>query len=71
MRSQDLPTIYHDCGQFYFLETSVLDGGSVVGDSFKGYVVPELEVQDIDNLSDWKIAEMKYTLMRKNANEQA
>ena len=70
MRSQDLPTIYHDCGQFYFLETSVLDGGSVVGDSFKGYV-PELEVQDIDNLSDWKIAEMKYTLMRKNANEQA
>lgn len=26
-------------------------------------VVSELEVQDIDNLTDWKIAEMKYRLM--------
>ena len=26
-------------------------------------IVSELEVQDIDNLTDWKIAEMKYRLM--------
>ena len=28
-------------------------------------VMPEMEVQDIDNLSDWEIAEMKYKLFRK------
>lgn len=26
-------------------------------------VLPEQEVQDIDNLSDWALAEMKYRLM--------
>jgi len=26
-------------------------------------VCTELEVQDIDNLTDWQIAEMKYRLM--------
>ena len=28
------------------------------------FVISELEVQDIDNESDWKIAEMKYKLMQ-------
>ena len=28
------------------------------------YVVSELEVQDIDNLTDWEIAEIKYRFMR-------
>ena len=26
-------------------------------------IMDETEVQDIDNLSDWKIAELKYKLM--------
>jgi N-acylneuraminate cytidylyltransferase len=26
-------------------------------------IMPEEEVQDIDTLSDWKLAEIKYTLM--------
>ena len=29
-------------------------------------IVPELEVQDIDNEVDWKLAEMKYQLMKKD-----
>ena len=36
------------------------------GDLPDGYVpivVPETEVQDIDNLTDWKLAEMKYQMM--------
>ncbi len=63
-RSQDLETIYHDCGQFYcfdvglFLKTKKLIDGQVMP-----IVLSELEVQDIDNESDWKIAEMKYQLM--------
>mgnify|MGYP003301759965 CR=1 FL=1 len=27
------------------------------------YELPEMEVQDIDNETDWKLAEMKYTLL--------
>jgi N-acylneuraminate cytidylyltransferase len=26
-------------------------------------IMPELEVQDIDNEEDWKLAEMKYRIM--------
>ena len=28
--------------------------------------VPELEVQDIDTMTDWKLAELKYEMMEKN-----
>ena len=29
----------------------------------RGYEVPETEAQDIDNMSDWEIAEMKFRRM--------
>ncbi len=60
-RSQDLEPIYHDCGQFYFYRVSA--DLSYNTDSFAPIIVPETEVQDIDNESDWAIAEMKYLLM--------
>lgn len=63
-RSQDLETIYHDCGQFYFYRTA--EYRACKGDLKDGYVpivMPETQVQDIDNLSDWKLAEMKYKMM--------
>lgn len=60
-RSQDLEPIYHDCGQFYFYR--IQDDLSYNTDSFAPIIVPETEVQDIDNESDWAIAEMKYRLM--------
>lgn len=63
-RSQDLETIYHDCGQFYFYR--VEEYRACKGDLQDGYVpivMPETQVQDIDNLSDWKLAEMKYKMM--------
>lgn len=66
MRSQDLKPLYHDCGQFAlarvdkFLKTrSILEG------VIASYELPETEVQDIDNLEDWEIAEMKYQMMIK------
>lgn len=65
MRSQDLDPVYHDAGQFYcfhikrFLETEKL-----VGEKCISVIVPDTEVQDIDNEEDWVIAEMKYKLMR-------
>lgn len=63
-RSQDLETVYHDCGQFYFYRTK--EYRACRGDLKDGYapiVVSETEVQDIDNLTDWKLAEMKYKMM--------
>lgn len=63
-RSQDLETVYHDCGQFYFYRTK--EYRACKGDLKDGYVpiiIPETQVQDIDNLTDWKLAEMKYKMM--------
>ena len=63
-RYQDLEHWYHDVGQFYcfrtenFKRNKILTVGNVLP-----YVVSELEVQDIDTISDWKIAEMKYEAM--------
>lgn len=63
-RSQDLRPVLHDAGQFYFCRPSrLLDGGELLGPVTRGYVVPEAEAQDIDNESDWVIAEMKYERM--------
>ena len=61
-RSQDLQDVYHDCGQFYFLNTqSLIKQKSLFPEKTMTIIVPETEVQDIDNESDWKIAELKYS----------
>lgn len=64
MRSQDLETIYHDCGQFYFydLESYVARKGQIT-EGIVPLIMDELEVQDIDNETDWKLAELKYQLL--------
>ena len=63
-RSQDLETLYHDAGQFYAFKTDSLRvNGSIMRGNILPLVVSELEVQDIDNETDWKIAEMKYRMM--------
>lgn len=68
-RSQDLEVIYHDCGQFYWGKTRVLlHTKNLIPENTAAYIVPEAEVQDIDNISDWELAEMKYERM-KNKNE--
>ena len=64
-RSQDLEPHYHDVGQFYLFYTEAFKRNKklMTGDILP-YVVSELEVQDIDNLTDWEIAEMKYRFMQ-------
>lgn len=62
MRSQDLEPIYHDCGQFYVMKVqNILKG--LPANKCVPLIVSELEVQDIDNEEDWKMAEMKYKMM--------
>ncbi len=59
-RSQDLEPVYHDCGQFYFYKVTGTDFNV---ETYVPLIVPETEVQDIDNEDDWVIAEMKYRNM--------
>lgn len=64
-RSQDLPKIYHDCGQFYACRThSFLRAKTTDVEKLLPLVLTELEVQDIDTLEDWTLAEMKYKLLK-------
>ncbi|MCB7059118.1 pseudaminic acid cytidylyltransferase [Eggerthella lenta] len=63
-RSQDLPAVYHDAGQLYFRNAqSFHKYGGLFGGMLRGLVVPQMEVQDIDNLADWQLAELKYERM--------
>lgn len=63
-RSQDLEPFYHDCGQFYCMRTeSFLAQKKVVMDKTVPFYQDEMNVQDIDTLEDWKIAEVKYKTM--------
>lgn len=66
MRSQDLEEIYHDCGQFYaFRVERFLRSGRMITENTGGIILSELEMQDIDNETDWKMAELKYQLLRE------
>ncbi len=63
-RSQDLPKSYHDAGQLYWMNRSIYKNKKTLWTDHTGVVVlSEMEVQDIDTLSDWKLAELKYKLM--------
>lgn len=64
-RSQDLEAEYHDIGQFYLFRTEAFERNKklMIGNILP-FVVDEMEVQDIDNESDWKIAEIKYQAMQ-------
>lgn len=59
-RSQDLEPIYHDCGQFYVYKIDVYMGDEQGSGKVLPLITPEEETQDIDNISDWVIAEIKY-----------
>lgn len=60
-RSQDLQKVYHDCGQFYACRTApFLEAGTTDVPRLLPLVLSEMEVQDIDTLEDFEIAEIKY-----------
>ena len=66
-RSQDLEKIYHDAGQFYIARTtSFIAEKTFWGKNTVGLVLQELEVQDLDTLADWKLAELQYELLRES-----
>lgn len=65
-RSQDLEPIYHDSGQFCFLRTEAfLRERNILCRNMVPMILSDLEVQDIDNETDWELAELKYTLLKR------
>lgn len=63
-RSQDLEKTYHDAGQFYFIKTKVLlTEESMYPEKSGAIILNNLEAQDIDTDTDWKLAELKYKIM--------
>lgn len=66
-RSQDLPPAYHDAGQFYWFKANEIDNlPSLFTDNSGVVVVDEMQVQDIDNLQDWQLAEIKYKYLQQH-----
>ncbi|MCI5058029.1 MAG: pseudaminic acid cytidylyltransferase [Flavobacteriales bacterium] len=64
-RSQDLEERYHDAGQFYWFSiSSFKEKKTLFTDNSGAVPISELEAQDIDNPSDWKVAELKYQLIQ-------
>ena len=63
-RSQDLEKIYHDCGQFYCIRVeSFQKHGTIIMDNTAPFIQDEMNVQDIDTLEDWQLAEVKYRIL--------
>lgn len=64
-RSQDLEKIYHDAGQFYCLNVQkFIEYDGKIMEHILPLIVSEMEVQDIDTFEDWKLAELKYRIMK-------
>ena len=63
-RSQDLTPVFHDAGQWYWINPRKLKD-SILSENIGIVILKEDEVQDIDNPSDWKIAEYKFKNLRE------
>ena len=65
VRSQDLEATYHDAGQFYFGRVSQLRiEKDLWMKNCAPLILPETEVQDLDTMTDWQMAEMKFKLLK-------
>ena len=63
-RSQDLPELYHDAGQCYFLDVQrYWEKPSILG-----YLLPRLACQDIDTAEDFEFAEILFSRIQQSRN---
>ncbi len=60
-RSQDLPEVWHDAGQFYWAKTNVfMAEGDLMGGVAVPIVLPRYHALDIDTEEDWRQAELLF-----------
>lgn len=62
-RSQDLDELYHDAGQWYFFKNQESSHESLVKESTSPLILEPIQVQDIDTISDWEMAELKFHML--------
>jgi pseudaminic acid cytidylyltransferase len=69
VNSQDLVKGYHDVGEFYWINTEKMLQNKKIVSNNTGYIkLNELECQDIDNETDWELAELKYKFLENRKN---
>lgn len=65
-RSQDLPPAYHDAGLFYWARaTDFLKEKNFLGEKNGVFELSPWFAQDIDTEEDWKMAEVKFSILHK------
>ena len=69
IRSQDLEPKFFDVGMFYMIRNKALfKEKTLTPVKTMAYIMDEREVQDIDTMDDWKLAELKYKLIKESGN---
>ena len=69
IRSQDLEPKFFDAGMFYMIKSAAfLREQTLTPVKTMAYILDEQEVQDIDTMEDWKMAELKYKLIKEYTN---
>ena len=57
--------MYHDVGQFYWCKINkLLKNKKILSNNTGGFIISEIEAQDIDSETDWKLAELKFNLIK-------
>jgi len=70
LRSQELESMFHDAGMFYFMKSaSLIEYKNIFTPNTRYIELNEAEVQDIDNETDWELAELKYKIMNKELTD--
>jgi pseudaminic acid cytidylyltransferase len=65
-RTQDLVKSYHDAGQFYWGSVNNWLSKKKMHSNGIGLPIPKWRVVDIDNLQDWKRAELLFKILKIN-----
>ena len=67
VRSQGVPSLVHDAGQFYWAKTETwLTQREILSSAGIGIEIPRSQAQDIDNEEDWKLAEALFILNQQD-----
>lgn len=59
--SQDLESVFHDCGQWYWWKASEISA-DIINEQTRVLVLNSFSAHDIDNSRDWKEAELKFKM---------
>ncbi|MEM6909588.1 MAG: pseudaminic acid cytidylyltransferase [Pseudomonadota bacterium] len=66
-RTQDLPAVYHDAGQFYWGRSEAwLENRPFFGPNTRFIELPQSRAWDIDRPEDWTIAERLFAAMQED-----